>query len=44
MALPEDMLKRFKNLGYCWLVRAFSLVQKDLPSFESSIYAKFYPD
>ena len=43
VALPEDILRRFKTLGYQWLVRAFGMVQKDIPQFTASLYAKFYP-
>jgi hypothetical protein len=44
VALPEDILRKFKTLGYCWLIRAFSMIEKDVPQFLSTIYAKFYPD
>jgi hypothetical protein len=44
VALPEDNLRKFKALGYAWLVRAFSLTDRPLPPFVVSIYAKFYPE
>ena len=31
-------------MGYAWLNRAFAMTQRDLPQFESAIYAKFYPE
>lgn len=44
VALPEDILKKFKALGYSWLGKAFSLVEKEVPPFLMSIYSKFYPE
>ena len=44
VALPEDVLKKFKTLGYSWLIKAYSLVEREVPPFLMSIYAKFYPE
>lgn len=44
MALPEDLLRKFKTLGYSWLIRAFAMIKKDIPEFEAGVYSKFYPE
>lgn len=44
VALPEDILKKFKVLGYSWLGKIFSLVEKEVPPFLMAIYSKFYPE
>ena len=44
MALPEDLFRKFKAVGYGWLARAFAMTQRDLPEFEAGVYAKFLPE